>query len=1421
MNNNNGALSFDATIANSQFQKSITEMQNSIRGLATNVQNETKGIDSAFQNLGRIAAGAFAFNELRQLPGKLIEVRGEFQQLEIAFNTMLGSKTKADKLFADVVKLAATTPFDLKGVASGAKQLLAYGVASQDVTATLTKLGDIAAGLSIPLGDLTYLYGTTRTQGRLFAADLNQFVGRGIPLIALLAEQFKVTEGEVKGLVEQGKVGFPEVEKAINKLTSSGGMFAGLMAEQSKSLTGLYANFQDAVEQAFNQVGKSQEGILGDSLKFGTAVVQNYQPILDVLTVLVATYGTYRAAIIATSAIQSLAASQGAIKSFFALAGSIRSAADAQALFNLVTKANPYVIAATALVSLITAVALFRDTATEAQKAQERLNGEIEKADKIDIERKIKVDQLRKSIQDENLSQEERKRKLQELIALSPSHLSAINAENIATAESTKAIEDYITAAKERMNQQALFDEKEKTRARIKELKSGKADDEYTPTLFEGLGLAMGQKYGKVDLAKEGAIITRKNRDQAVKELEDYEKTLVAKSREGIEKRRAQRAAAISDEKADADKTVKFYDEQIKKLEESQADATSASGFNSLQKQIDQLDAKRRKITGELTKEQQKYAKDAEKVGPYGSLSYWDNIARKAQEIIDKTPGKNTAVLSAQTKIKADAEKKAEDIRKAYAIKNFDDELTQKRQQYELYQRWVDAYGKEAADKQFSNLVAGNQSYLDYLNGEIRKLESTAGYTKLNDTDAGNLAKLNAERDAILGKDTALEVFNQKLQDTEDNAESLTDAIVQLRNIQSQLGEAKTGDDFEQRKALAERILNLEKQRKDQLRSFLSEVAGSEERRFEIEKYYNNLRIELDEQFSDKSSEGYKKRAEEIERKRNEALRGEKEHLLEESQAYRELEKVIMETGVKALEIKIKRTQAAAETAKTKLGEESEEYKRQAKELQGLNAQLSDAKLNKLSEYASLVGALGDALESIGGTAGEIGGALTGLTSQFGSLAQAMKTSDDGSVSMNQYAAAIQSVITMVSALISASKRRHEAERQFALERLAFEQDYQLALNQSLGETYKDTGNMYLNDIEAKIKSGVEQYQDAQKKYQEAIDKLEDAKVKKDQKNVVDGKSVGQLAGAGAAAGAVIGGIVGAGVFSAATAAVGAVIGAGVGAITGLFAKKKKDVYGGLLEEYPELIQQGEDGWRSINVELAKALLANNQLNGESKEWLENTIAYGEELEKSREQIKGGIMEMTGQIGNTLQNALVEAFKSGEDAAQAFGDTVGEIIANMVQGLLFTELMKPAMDRFVEEALASFSGGDMTIIDDLDRFKDYGTEGAEAYFKSLEMMDQWFKENGYDNPFGKTTGAGGKAPQQGAITGASQEAINILNGQITATRIIAADHLLVARSQLLELSGINRNTQELYAMRRDQAEILSLLKTDFLRAIGG
>ncbi|MDE6080119.1 MAG: tape measure protein [Duncaniella sp.] len=259
-------------------------------------------MDNAIQGVGRTIASLGLAWSMQDFARKVATVRGEFQQLEVAMETMLGSAAKAQTLMSQMVQTAATTPFGLQEVANGAKQLLAYGLGAEKVNDTLIRLGDIAAGLSLPLGDLVYLYGTTMAQGRLYTQDLNQFTGRGIPMLRELAAQFGVAENKVKDLVEAGKVGFPEVQKVIENLTNEGGTFGGLMEKQSHTITGQISNIEDAFDMMFNEIGEKSEGVINDALEATSWLVENYKVTAEALMTLVATYGVYKATLIATAA---------------------------------------------------------------------------------------------------------------------------------------------------------------------------------------------------------------------------------------------------------------------------------------------------------------------------------------------------------------------------------------------------------------------------------------------------------------------------------------------------------------------------------------------------------------------------------------------------------------------------------------------------------------------------------------------------------------------------------------------------------------------------------------------------------------------------------------------------------------------------------------------------------------------------------------------------------------------------------------------------------------------------------------------------------------------------------------------------------------------------------------------------------------
>lgn len=302
MNSENGKIGFSIELDNAQLNRDIRKSQQAFRELGDQVESECSRMDNAFSGISRSVASIGAAWSLQELGKNIATIRGEFQSLQKTMEVMLQSKSKAEALMAQMVQTAATTPFGLQEVAGGAKQLLAYGLEAEKVNDTLIRLGNIASGLKIPLGDLIYLYGTTMAQGRLYTQDLNQFTGRGIPMIQQLADHFGVAESKVKGLVEEGKVGFPEVQAVINNLTNEGGKFFNLMAEQSTLINGKISNLEDAFDSMFNEIGQNNEGVINDTLDLTMLLVENYKVVGDVLMTLVADYGVYKATLMAVTA---------------------------------------------------------------------------------------------------------------------------------------------------------------------------------------------------------------------------------------------------------------------------------------------------------------------------------------------------------------------------------------------------------------------------------------------------------------------------------------------------------------------------------------------------------------------------------------------------------------------------------------------------------------------------------------------------------------------------------------------------------------------------------------------------------------------------------------------------------------------------------------------------------------------------------------------------------------------------------------------------------------------------------------------------------------------------------------------------------------------------------------------------------------
>ena len=302
MDNINGALAFKATLDIDDFNVSAQAMERHIRQVSDTTITESAMMEQSLQNMAQNGAKYIVSYLVGQGMGSLLQsivtTRGQFQQLEIAFETMLRSGTKSKALMDQLVVTAAKTPFDLQGIASSTKQMLAYGSSVENVVDEIVMLGNVASGVGAPLGEIAYLYGTLRAQGRAYAVDIRQFAGRGIPIYEELAKVIGVSKDEVSALITEGKVGFAEVEQAFKNMTSSSGVYYNLMQKQSKSLTGMISNLGDAWDSALNKIGQENQDVFATGIQGAITLVENYDEILRILQAITIAYGSYKAAIV-------------------------------------------------------------------------------------------------------------------------------------------------------------------------------------------------------------------------------------------------------------------------------------------------------------------------------------------------------------------------------------------------------------------------------------------------------------------------------------------------------------------------------------------------------------------------------------------------------------------------------------------------------------------------------------------------------------------------------------------------------------------------------------------------------------------------------------------------------------------------------------------------------------------------------------------------------------------------------------------------------------------------------------------------------------------------------------------------------------------------------------------------------------------
>ena len=373
---------------------------------AKEIVESNNGIAISWKKALAVIGGA---GVLKALGSEMIRVRGEFQSMQTAIETMVG-KDMAGQLIPQIKELAKISPLTMSDMVGAEKMMLGFNIQAEDTIKYLKAISDISMGESSKFNSLTLAFSQMSAAGKLMGQDLNQMINAGFNPLQIISEKTGKSIATLKDEMSKGAVSAEMVQQAFIDATSAGGKFYNMSENASKTINGQLSMMQDALDSVFNELGTKSESVIMDGIQMTTSLIQNYETVGRILAGLVVTYGTYRTAVMLVTAAES---KHTLVE--IGLTNARLLARKAQLALNAAMLTNPYVLLATAVVGLGAAMWTFYDSATEAEKAQRRFNERQEEAKKLEDERKRKIDGLIQSSRDIALTDLQRGESLAEL----------------------------------------------------------------------------------------------------------------------------------------------------------------------------------------------------------------------------------------------------------------------------------------------------------------------------------------------------------------------------------------------------------------------------------------------------------------------------------------------------------------------------------------------------------------------------------------------------------------------------------------------------------------------------------------------------------------------------------------------------------------------------------------------------------------------------------------------------------------------------------------------------------------------------------------------------------------------------------------------------------------------------------------------
>lgn len=1341
----NGKIYYVTGIDNSQMKQDAENSKRILHDIGREGTSAGENIDAAMRKVGATIASVFSAKMVSDFITSIVRVRSEIESLEISFETLLGNKEKATALLGDIREFAVKTPMMISDLAKGAKTMLSFNIELEKVMPTLRAIGDISMGDAAKFQSLTLAFSQMSSTGKLMGQDLLQMINAGFNPLAEISERTGKSLQSLKDDMAAGKISADMVAQAFMDATSEGGKFNGMLEKQSHGLTGSISNLKGAIDDMLNELGEKMQDSISGVIQFTTELVRNYKKVADALAVLVAAYGTYKAAVIATNLVMKASAFADNIRLIAMFRKELGLLKAAQQAFNLSVAQNPYILLATAIVAATTAVARL------VKRKQEEKQAIIDSTKEM-REEYTQTNMLIARLKDANIKEEERKKILEQLKEVNPDIVQGIKDEATAYEKLNERLEEYnkkqlaAIAIKQYTKRNDFEESVEKYMDARDRMESANADMiDLWSTIYERYLGMDGKMNDNVRSMMESLIESGASEAEKVEAVFSALRGIEAKvnashgAYQGYSEGRSDLQTLLS---GLSDKDFQKATQKLDKLEgayEEKAEALRAK-IEQIAFSIYTTDEKARQefidsqmaiYFPETQKQNQDQTVEDEQVVKRNK-EYWENFKKqKEAELAALEDSELTTKKAAE--IRAEIAK-AEKMISAYNVsykedtKTYDDVAERKAKMKD----YVDTRVKEARDSEFAIRQAAIDAQKEGFSRQIQ--QAKLDYDRLI---AANVDRQNQMLERMRDEMANIwRISNPKATKQQELAYRMTITVDNLTEAQKSILK-KYADD-------AEDILRRANQQA--LKDMLSDYKTYENQRLSIQKTFSQIIGEMERSLEAVDENGDLIIKDEKDRLAVQeaitiAKQRESDAILELEVEYGALNLAAQERNRLEKQLAIEQGKLYKALQKDNNAEEVAKLRAEIEVIRKKIKEIDDATEEATKSTKSFADAWKEAVEEIKDTD------LTTQLNVIGSFFDKMSSVEgtNGFAYLGKIISSLGNPVALFSSIVDifVSDYEKNMERVNAIAEAKMQARLD-AMRAHYDELLGGVGNIFGEDMLANTQEYVKLMREIENrnKYATARRSFSDAF---DLEKILAGDYTG---------------------FN--KEAVDRVLGISSEEIT----FRTERTFLGLFDEYMSFKQLSEqfgielyDQYGNLNAELAQKILDTyeNDLQPGEKEFLEGVIQDSEAYKEAMDGVANYISDLFGNVADSIADDFINSFLESGQAAADFGSVVSDVAKQMVKDLVKSKIIA-AMDPFSEQINGIMTG---------DGTQDEKVAQIMAVFASMQdVMDNLSPEiqallEGYQQFF--DLGDDREGATKG-IAQASQDSVDELNGRMTAVQ---------------------------------------------------